>query len=55
MQRMPSLVALTDSMQDLGVRIDALFAGTGVSPRGLSDPEARLSHRLKIASFGPSA
>ena len=49
---MLGLVALTGAMHDLGVGIDALFDGTGVSPRSLSDPEARLSHRQKIALFG---
>jgi len=49
---MLGLAALTGAMQDLGVGIDALFDGTGVSPRSLSDPEARLSHRQKIALFG---
>jgi len=49
---MLGLAALTGAMQDLGVGIDALFEGVGVSPEQMSDPGARLSHRQKIALFG---
>ena len=49
---MLGLVALTSAMQDLGVDIDTLFDGTGVSSLSLSDPQARMSHRQKVALFG---
>jgi AraC-like DNA-binding protein len=49
---MLGLAALIGAMTDLGVDVDALFRGTGVSPKSLSDPEARLSHRQKITLFG---
>jgi AraC-like DNA-binding protein len=45
------LGALLRTMQDAGVGLDALCAGTGVSPQALSDPEARMSQRQKISLF----
>lgn len=49
---MLGLAAMVDVMRERGVGVDALFAGTGVAPQSLSDPQARLSHRQKIALFG---
>ncbi|MEJ8826408.1 AraC family transcriptional regulator [Variovorax humicola] len=46
------LTALTDAMAAHGIGADALFAGTGIAPQAPSDPEARISHRQKIALFG---
>jgi AraC-like DNA-binding protein len=36
----------------MGVDAETLFAGTSVSPLHLSDPDARMTHRQKIALFG---
>lgn len=49
---MLGLSAVMDVMQELGVQSGPLFEGTGVPPGWLSDPNARLSHRQKVALFG---
>jgi AraC-like DNA-binding protein len=49
---MLGMSALIDTMRDLGVPQERLFEGTGVPSRWLSDPDARLSHRQKVALFG---
>lgn len=48
---MLGLRALMGAMQDVGVDINAVLAGTGVTTQQLSDAEARMSQRQKIALF----
>ncbi|MEJ8855821.1 AraC family transcriptional regulator [Variovorax robiniae] len=49
---MLGLNAVVDAMAGQGVGAEALFAGTGIASQAISDPEARISHRQKIALFG---
>ena len=49
---MLGLTAIIDSLAELGVATRDLFDGTGISPEAISDPQARISHRQKIAFFG---
>ena len=49
---MLGLTVLADAMNELGVGIDSLLEGTGVSRQSLLDPHARMSHRQKILLFG---
>ena len=46
---MLGLAALTQVMAEHGVVADRLFEGTGIAADSISSPEARLSHRQKIA------
>ena len=48
---MLGLGALVDVMAEHGVAADRLFEGTGIAAGSISRPEARLSHRQKIALF----
>ncbi|WP_218510287.1 AraC family transcriptional regulator [Variovorax sp. dw_308] len=48
---MQGLGALVDAMAEQGVDAVTLFAGTGIVPQAISDHEARISHRQKIALF----
>ncbi|MBB3179064.1 AraC family transcriptional regulator [Variovorax sp. Sphag1AA] len=49
---MLGLTALTDALAERGVNVADLFAGTGIPPEAVSDPQTRISHRQKIALFG---
>ena len=49
---MLGLTALVEALAERGVDVALLFAGTGISPEAISDPQARISHRQKIALFG---
>jgi len=48
---MLGLGALAQVMAEHGVAADRLFDGTGIAAESISSPEARLSHRQKIALF----
>ncbi|MDM0001992.1 AraC family transcriptional regulator [Variovorax sp. J22P240] len=48
---MLGLAALVDALAALGVGVDAIFEGTGIASGAIADPEARISHRQKIALF----
>ncbi|MDM0011728.1 AraC family transcriptional regulator [Variovorax sp. J22P168] len=48
---MLGLGVLVDTLAGFGVSPAVLFEGTGIAPAALSDPEARISHRQKIALF----
>ena len=49
---MLGLAPLTEALAERGVDLAGLLAGTGISPEAMSDPQARISHRQKIALFG---
>ncbi|MDM0114972.1 AraC family transcriptional regulator [Variovorax sp. J22R133] len=48
---MLGLRALVETMADFGVGAEALFSGTGITPKSIVDSQARISHRQKIALF----
>jgi len=48
---MLGLRALVDTMADHGVDAEALFAGTGITPKAIGDSQTRISHRQKMALF----
>lgn len=48
---MLGLAALAAELAAEGVSVDALFARTGTDPRQLEDPQARISHRQRLAIY----
>jgi len=48
---MLGLAALAAELAAEGVSVNALFARTGADPRQLEDPQARISHRQRLAIY----
>ena len=50
-QSLLGLSALAAELGAQGVSVEALFARTGIKPRQLEDPKARMSHRQRLAIY----